>query len=156
MAKKALALLLFLLVLVAAYSARHDLRPGIDRFLGSEKDWFTADTLPLHDVAQIFDMGIVDANQDGLLDIYTSNHNYRQLLWIADGRGGYRDSLSEWGLDQIKAFPGWEQNTQAPLIDQAGLYIYWVGDTINIRAHDAAALTRIKMHLYSKVEVTRI
>ncbi len=111
--------------------------------------------LPLQEITQIFDMGIVDANQDGLLDIYTSNHNYRQILWIADGHGGYRDSLSEWGLDQIKEFPGWEQTMQAPPIDKTGLYVYWVGDTINIRTHDAAQPVRLKMHIFSTVEVTR-
>lgn len=151
------ALILFVsaLLLALAYSARDDLKPGIVRFLASERNWFIAAPLPMPVIEQIFDMGIVDANQDGLLDIYTSNHNYRQILWIADGKGGYRDSLSEWGLDQIKEFPGWEQAMLAPPIDKAGLYIYWVGDTINIRTHDATAPMRLRMHIYSTVEVTR-
>jgi hypothetical protein len=143
------------LTLVLAYSARDDLKPGVVRLLSSERNWFADDPLPLHKIEQIFDMGIVDANQDGLLDIYTSNHNYRQVLWIADGHGGFRDSLSEWGLDQIKAFPGWEQSEQAPPIDRKGLYVYWVGDTIHIRTHQVAQPVRLKMHIFSTVEVTR-
>ena len=150
-----LVLLLLTGVSLLLYSARGDLKPSVVRLLSDEGKWFAVETPPSSTISQIFDMGIVDANQDGLLDIYTSNHNYRQILWIADGHGGYRDSLSEWGLDQIKEFPGWEQSMQAPPVDKNGLYVYWVGDTINIRAHGAAGPARIKIHLYSKVEITR-
>jgi hypothetical protein len=161
MANPSKILLRFLVLLVltglalALFSARDDLQPSVTRFLSGESRWFVADTLPLDKISQIFDMGIVDANQDGLLDIYTSNHNYRQVLWIADGKGGYRDSVSEWGLDQIKEFPGWEQSMQAPRIDKSGLYVYWVGDTINIRTHDAPQPVHLKMHIFSTVEVKR-
>lgn len=150
-----LALLLLTGASLLLYSARDDLKPSVTRLMSGEGRWFAVDKLPMSTIPQIFDMGIVDANQDGLLDIYTSNHNYRQILWIADGHGGYRDSLSEWGLDQIKEFPGWEQSMPAPLIDKNGLYVYWVGDTINIRTHEAAQPARLRMHIFSKVEVTR-
>lgn len=150
-----LALLLLTGASLLLYSARDDLKPSVIRPLSGEGRWFAVDTLPMGTIPQIFDMGIVDANQDGLLDIYTSNHNYRQVLWIADGHGGYRDSLSEWGLDQIKEFPGWEQSMQPPPIDKNGLYVYWVGDTINIRTHEAAQPVHLRMHIFSTVEVTR-
>jgi len=150
-----LALLLLTGASLLLYSARDDLKPSVIRLLSGEGRWFAVDTLPMSTIPQIFDMGIVDANQDGLLDIYTSNHNYRQILWIADGHGGYRDSLSEWGLDQIKEFPGWEQSMQAPPIDKNGLYVYWVGDTINIRTLESAQPVRLRMHIFSTVEVTR-
>lgn len=156
---KLLSRILVLLVLVAAslllYSARDDVKPSLTRLLAREGHWFAADKLPLDKISQIFDMGIVDANQDGQLDIYTSNHNYRQVLWIADGHGGYRDSLSEWGLDQIKDYPGWEQSMQPPAIDKNGLYVYWTGDTIHIRTYGAAQPSHVKMHIYSTVEITR-
>jgi len=141
--------------LLALYAARDDIRPHVARMLAGEGKWFAEQTPPTPMMPQIFDLGIVDANQDGLLDIYTSNHNYRQALWIADGQGGYRDSLSEWGLDHVKAFPGWEQSKQPPLVDKAGLYVYWVGDTLNIRTHQAAQPVRLRMHVFSTVEVTR-
>jgi hypothetical protein len=150
-----LALLLLAGASLLLYSARDDLKPSVMRLLSDEGRWFAADALPMSKISQIFDMGIVDANQDGLLDIYTSNHNYRQMLWIADGHGGYRDSLSEWGLDQIKDYPGWEQSMQAPAIDKNGLYVYWVGDTINIRTHESAQPVHLRMHIFSTVEVTR-
>jgi hypothetical protein len=158
MTKRTLAvtiLFVLALTLALAYSARDDLRPGVVRFLSSERNWFAADPLPMRTIEQIFDMGVVDANQDGLLDIYTSNHNYRQVLWIADGHGGFRDNLSAWGLDQIKVFPGWEQSMQPPPIDKKGLYVYWVGDTIHIRTHQTAQPVRLRMHIFSTVEITR-
>ncbi len=95
----------------------------------NSSDWFVEYPLPLIEEYQhrLFDIGIVDANQDNLLDIYTSNHNFRQTLLIADGRGGYRDALDEWGLNQIKEFPGVELSYTAPRINKAGLYIYWLG-----------------------------
>jgi hypothetical protein len=44
---------------------------------------------------------------------------------------------------------------QAPPFDKAGLYVYWVGDTIYLRANDAAKRARLNMHIFSTVEVTR-
>ena len=46
---------------------------------------------PLKESHWIYDTGITDANGDGLLDIFTSNHNWRQLLLLADDQGGYSD-----------------------------------------------------------------
>ena len=89
------------------------------------------------------DVGIVDANEDNLLDIYTSNHNFRQVLLIADGQGVYRDVLDEWALNQSQEFPGVELSYMAPKVDKAGLYVYWLGrggndelgHNVIIRAH---------------------
>lgn len=155
MPKKLIAAALFALPLLALlYSAREDIKPTISRLLASESQWFTPQPLPLDRIEQIFDLGVVDANQDGHLDLYTSNHNYRQYLWIADGQGQYTDQLSAWGLDQTKGFPGWEQSLRAPQLDLPGLYLYWQGDTIHIITRNAKKPSRIQMHLYSKVEVT--
>ena len=73
------------------------------------------------------DVGIVDVNGDNLLDIYTSNHNFRQVLLIADGEGIYRDAIDQWGLGQSEEFPGIELSYVAPKVDKSGLYIYWLG-----------------------------
>jgi hypothetical protein len=43
---------------------------------------------------------------------------------------------------------------QAPEMDSKGIYIYWQGDTIHIRTQDAEKPTRIRIHLFSKVEIT--
>jgi hypothetical protein len=105
------------------------------RLLASSDDWFVEHPMPLQETARLFDVGIVDANGDDRLDIYTSNHHFRQALLIADGQGGYRDVLSEWGLDQSREFPLAELSFVAPKLDQAGAYIYWLGTNLVIRAH---------------------
>jgi hypothetical protein len=84
---------------------------------------------------RLFDIGIVDANGDDHLDIYTSNHHFRQTLLIADGEGGYRDMVSEWGLDQSLEFPLAELSFTAPATDRPGLYIYWYGTRVVLQTH---------------------
>ena len=94
------------------------------------------------------DVGVVDANEDNLLDIYTSNHNFRQVLLISEGHDQYRDVLDDWGLSQSHEFPGVELSYVAPTADKAGLYIYWLGrggndalgHNVIIRAHKNSAL----------------
>ena len=90
--------------------------------------------LPLKETFRLFDMGVVDANGDGLLDIYTSNHHFRQALLIADGKGGYRDVLSEWRLDQ-SVFPLAELSFASPTPEKPGVYVYWLGTNFVIRTH---------------------
>ncbi len=118
--------------------------PFQDEISAATGDVFVEQPIPLQETFRLFDMGVVDANGDNLLDIYTSNHNFRQTLLIADGRGGYRDVLDDWGLNQSKEFPGLELSYIAPNIDKAGLYIYWLGSggddetghNVIIRAHN--------------------
>lgn len=152
-------LVLFVLagVALALYSARGDLKPPVMRLLSGEGKWFAAETPPLNPISQIFDMGIVDANGDGRLDIYTSNHNYREYLLLADGKGGYHDAVTEWGLDQSLSFPGWEQASQAPEVDKPGLYVYWVDDTLHFRTHDLGKIGAVtgSLRIFSPVEVVK-
>lgn len=130
-----LALLPVLSLLFEVYSARHDLWAWWERLLSDEDKWFQRALFPCERMTYLYDMGVVDANGDGHLDIYTSNHNYRQSLLLADGRGGYREALSEWGLDQDPSLPGTEQNRDAPTLDRPGLYIFWQGDVLYVVRH---------------------
>jgi hypothetical protein len=98
-------------------------------------DWFVEYPLPMEETHRFFDLGIVDANGDDMLDIYTTNHHFRQALLLSDGRGGYHDVLSKWGLDQSQDFPLAELTFTAPVFDRPGLYIYWIGTQIVLRAH---------------------
>ncbi len=91
--------------------------------------------IPLTEVHRFYDIGVVDANDDDKLDIYTSNHHFRQVLLIADKQDTYLDMLSEWGLDQSKAFPLADLAFKAPKLDKPGLYIYWYGTKLLFRAH---------------------
>lgn len=73
----------------------------------------------------LFDLGVVDVNDDGLLDIFTSNHNARQSLLINGGGLRFTDKLSELGLDQDATFPGLEDSDAAPQMDRPGLYVFF-------------------------------
>lgn len=87
----------------------------------------------------LFDLGVADVNQDGWLDIFTTNHGAKQSLAIADGRGNFQDSLAQNQLSQSTNFPGAEPSTTKPTIAAAGLYIYWHQTTLNIEAKDVVA-----------------
>jgi hypothetical protein len=81
--------------------------------------------IPFKATQLLMDIGVVDANGDDWLDVFTSNHNYRQDLLIADGKGGYHDTLSAWGLDQNLEFPGFEIALTEPDVTKPGAYMYW-------------------------------
>jgi hypothetical protein len=140
-----------------AYLERADVSPIVERWASAEGELFSADPLPVPSMLYLYDLGIVDANADGRLDIYSANHNYRQQLWLADGQGGFAESLSRWGLDQSAAFPGIEQSLDAPAIDKPGLYVYWRGDVLNLVAHRIEELGPLKgtLRLYNRVDVLR-
>jgi hypothetical protein len=120
-------------------------------------DWFVEQPLPLEETHRFFDMGIVDANGDDLLDIYTTNHHFRQVLLLADGHGGYRDALSEWGLDQSREFPLAELSFTAPVFDRPGLYIYWHGTQFVLRARSIndASHWRGSLQVNDPVEIVK-
>lgn len=81
--------------------------------------------LPSNTIEELMDIGVADVNGDGVLDIFTSNHNSRQVLWVGDGHGGFRDMLSAWGMDQDPAIPGIEIAREEPKPTEPGVYIYW-------------------------------
>ena len=89
------------------------------------RDAFAEYSLPADTTQELFDIGVADANGDDVLDIFTSNHNFQQHLWIGDGKGGYRDELSAFGLDQYPDFPGLEISRTEPEMARPGLYIDW-------------------------------
>lgn len=161
MNKNGRRLLLTLSAVLAAlallYSIRVDLKPVVTRTLAAHWQWFKASPPPQREILYLFDMGIVDADGDGRLDLYTSNHNYLQYLWLGDGKGGYRDVSPAWGMSQSTDFPGWEQSELKPIMDKPGLYIYWQQDTLHIRTRDLRSLGKVKgtLTLFSPVRVTK-
>jgi hypothetical protein len=98
----------------------------------------------------------VDANGDGVLDIFTTNHNWRQRLLIADGQGSYQDRLSAWGLDQSHEFPGIEISTIPPEITDPGIYIYWYNRHLYIRSYhlDNPEPVNITLHALTELDIT--
>ena len=118
---------------------------------------FVEYALPLKEVHRLFDVGIVDANDDDLLDIYTSNHHFRQSLLLADGKGGYGDVVSDWRLDQSREFPRAELSFTAPEADKAGVYVYWFGTNLVILAHRGREIGpwRGSLQVYDPVQVVK-
>ena len=123
------------LVLALLFSARTDIAPHAQQILAAQWRAFESDPLPVDMIQYIYDMGVVDADNDGKLDLYTANHNYRQFLFLGTGGGQFRDVLSEWKLDQSASLPGFEQSNVEPAINRPGLYVYWLGDTLHLRFH---------------------
>lgn len=80
---------------------------------------------PMNAVYNLFDVGVVDVNGDGILDVFTSNHFSQQRLLIGDGRGRFTDRMSEMRFDQAPEVPGLEDADSEPSGKQPGLHIYW-------------------------------
>ena len=69
----------------------------------------------------LFDLGVVDANSDGNLDLFTTNHNAGQTLAFGDGLGGFADGLVSSGLSQDPQFPAAEDADAGPPRSSPGL-----------------------------------
>jgi ASPIC and UnbV/FG-GAP-like repeat len=70
------------------------------------------------------DLGVVDYEGDGDLDVFTTNHLTTQLLLANDGSGSFEDRLTAARLNQTPAFPGWEDKAPPPNRAAPGLYVY--------------------------------
>ena len=75
-------------------------------------------------IYDLFDLGVVDANSDGNLDLFTLNHSATQSLITGDGTGEFQNVLSAWNLDQDREFPQLEDSLTQPEFIEPGLYIY--------------------------------
>jgi hypothetical protein len=71
----------------------------------------------------LFDLGVADFDGDSDLDVFTTNHNDREVLLSNEGGGAFRDRLSEVDLDQQPQFPGFEV-PQAPAMSEDGIYLF--------------------------------
>lgn len=120
-------------------------------------NWFIGMALPLTEIHRFFDIGVVDANGDDNLDIFTSNHHFRQSLLISDGKGNFKDVLTDWKLDQSLTFPNAELSFTAPDSDKPGLYIYWLGTQFIIKTHQAGSIGSISgtLRVYDPIEIMK-
>jgi len=117
---------------------------------------FVAHALPAAVVDRLFDIGVVDADGDGNLDLFTSNHHFRQVLWLGDGKGGFRDVFGDWGLDQSRDFPLAELSFLTPPVDKPGVYLYWRGTQFVVQTHRISELPawRGSMKTLDPVKIT--
>ncbi len=86
-------------------------------------------SLPLNKTYRLFDIGVVDLNQDGYLDVFTSNHNYESDFLINEGNYDFsRKGASEIGLSQRPSYPELELSHVNVPRGQPGLNINWKKD----------------------------
>lgn len=106
---------------------------------------------------RLFDLGVVDVEGDGSLDIFTSNHYARQSLLINKGDGSFVDRLSALNLDQDPHFPGIEDSTRAPDVDAPGLFVYFQNQRLCLEAFKAAAIGPIagKLRFMVPIKIER-
>jgi len=91
------------------------------------------------------DLGVTDYDNDGDLDVFTTNHLSVQLLLANDGSGAFEDRLAEVGLNQTSGFPGWEDEPSEPSDDAPGLYIFRDGGiTLQLVGAGQAATGRVR------------
>ena len=85
---------------------------------------FSQQPIKLDENYDVFDLGVVDANSDGNLDLFSVNHSGRQIFALGDGRGKFTNALSQWHLDQDYDISNLEDSLEQPKFDNSGLYIY--------------------------------
>ncbi|MEM8503556.1 MAG: CRTAC1 family protein [Cyanobacteria bacterium P01_D01_bin.1] len=101
------------------------------------------------------DIGVADINQDGNLDIFTTNHSSQQSLLIGDGDGNFVDRLVASGLSQDREFPGLENSVRSPQMNTPGLYIYRQRNHLHLAAKNTEAFGEISgsIELSANVEL---
>ena len=73
---------------------------------------------------KLYELGVADANDDGLLDVFTANHKFDSSLLAGDSMGGFTDVFTQSGLSPTPEFPGYEDLHREPDRSAPGLYLY--------------------------------
>ncbi len=74
-----------------------------------------------------YDVGVADFNRDGALDLFSTNHMFRDSLLSGDGAGGFEDAYESAGFAPNPTIPGIEDITLFPKITDPGLYFWMRG-----------------------------
>jgi hypothetical protein len=73
----------------------------------------------------LFDLGVVDVNGDGHLDLYSTSHTAGQTVRLGDGAWGFgTDAASEMGWDPDPQWPGIEHVGPPADMSVPGLYVW--------------------------------
>lgn len=110
---------------------------------GSNSEPFLQQPFPFHPYA-IFDVGVVDFNGDGYLDLFSTNCNAPLNLLENDGAGGFIQKRTTMGLDHTPGLPGFGVWDAPPEMTGPGLYIYFIGRYLYIQSHEASGLAPFK------------
>lgn len=126
-------LILFILGLVSLSIILWTQR-DLDRYPLNIDSGYTQENLD--SVYSLFDLGVADINQDTYLDIYSANHNARQIFDINQQGQGFENKIYDLG------FPQNYEVTEQPVSDlllnrqDPGLYIYWHNYQLTIAAQN--------------------
>jgi hypothetical protein len=89
------------------------------------RDRFVRGDLPA--TASLDDLGVADVNDDGWLDVYSTNHDVRPLILINEEGSAWADRVLELNLSTNRVLVGADKvlGQGPPQIDAPGTYIYW-------------------------------
>lgn len=95
------------------------------------------------------DLGVVDVNRDGNIDIFTTNHNGQQLMSIGRGDGSFENvDFEALGMPQNPEAPGLADSEWTPDVSRGGLYIYLRRGRLHVRRVAMKDLGPIRGTLY--------
>lgn len=89
--------------------------------------------LPFHSY-NVYDIGVVDFNGDGNLDIFTANCSVPMNLLENDGKAHFKQRRTEMGLDHCANIPGFGVWGAVPQMNAPGYYVFFVGRYLLIAA----------------------
>ena len=90
---------------------------------------------PLFESYFLNDLGIADIDDDGRLDLFTTNHSAQQHFLLNSGNGTFSENMTtQLGLDPVPAFPGLAADTVLPESRTPGLYIFYFRSAIVVRS----------------------
>ncbi len=92
---------------------------------------FESVAVPIHRY-QLFDFGVADVNQDGLLDLFSSNCNFLPTVLLNKGKMLFENATIDLQLGLQPDLPGFACSMGPPQITEAGLSIYYLWHKVHI------------------------
>lgn len=106
----------------------------------------------------LYDMGVTDIDNDGYLDLFTTNHNFTETILINNkGRGFSANAVYDLGLQQNKNFPGLEPGAE-PDKTQSGLFVFYLDDALVLENHQVNSRNEASgsIHIPWSVDIERV
>lgn len=98
---------------------------------------------PLFETYFLYDLGLADVNDDGRLDVFTTNHSAAQQLRLGQPDGGFgANFLADAGLDQTPEFPGFAATAALREREAAGLFVDYHRSALVLRSRVAGEVGR--------------
>ncbi len=106
-------------------------------------DWFVQENISLKGY-NLFDLGVVDLNEDFIFDIFTTNHTALSSLMLGNENHEFTDVVSKWGFNHNAEYPELADSNTQPSMNVPGVYIYWYQRTLYIRSYNIRDKSSIK------------